>query len=69
MGVLHVAPGGDDEAYLNDYYVVPPTCGDYSCRDFYGDLGFIKDSQQVFPRLPSTCSKVFLWIHHLLLLP
>jgi len=41
--------GGDDEAYLNDYYVVPPTCGNYSCRDFYIDLGFIKDSQRVFP--------------------
>jgi len=43
-------PGGpDDKAYLNDYYVVPPTCGDYSCREFYIDLGFIRDSQYVFP--------------------
>ena len=43
-------PGGaDDKAYLSDYYVVPPTCGDYSCREFYIDLGFIRDSQYVFP--------------------
>lgn len=43
-------PGGADRyAYLNDFYVVPPTCGDYSCRDYYIDLGFIPDSQFVFP--------------------
>ncbi len=43
-------PGGaDDTAYLNDFYLVPPTCGDYSCRDYYIDLGFIPDSQFVFP--------------------
>ncbi len=43
-------PGGADEyAYLNDFYVVPPTCGDYECRDYYIDLGFIPDSQFEFP--------------------
>ena len=43
-------PGGaDDEAYATDYYVVPPTCGDYSCREFYVDLGFIPGSQRTFP--------------------
>lgn len=43
-------PGGpDDTAYLDDFYVVPPTCGNYECRDFYIDLGFIPDSQFVFP--------------------
>jgi hypothetical protein len=43
-------PGGaDDTAYLSDFYVVPPTCGDYECRDYYIDLGFIPDSQFVFP--------------------
>jgi len=29
--------------------VVPPTCGDYECRDYYIDLGFIPDSQFEFP--------------------
>jgi hypothetical protein len=43
-------PGGaDDTAYLDDFYVVPPTCGDYDCRDYYIDLGFIPDSQFEFP--------------------
>ncbi len=43
-------PGGADiYAYLNDFYVVPPTCGDYGCRDYYIDLGFIPDSQFQFP--------------------
>jgi hypothetical protein len=42
-------PGGADRyAYLNDFYVVP-TCGDYNCRDYYIDLGFIPDSQFEFP--------------------
>jgi Bacterial Ig domain len=43
-------PGGaDDTAYLSDFYVVPPTCGDYDCREYYIDLGFIPNSQYVFP--------------------
>lgn len=43
-------PGGaDDTAYLNDFYVVPPTCGDYDCRDYYIDLGFLPGSQYQFP--------------------
>ncbi len=43
-------PGGaDDTAYLDDFYLVPPTCGDYECRDYYIDLGFIPDLQFVFP--------------------
>ena len=43
-------PGGaDDTAYLDDFYVVPPTCGNYECRDYYIDLGFIPDSQFIFP--------------------
>jgi hypothetical protein len=29
--------------------VVPPTCGNYDCREYYIDLGFIPDSQFVFP--------------------
>lgn len=41
--------GGDDKLYLNDYYVVPPTCGNYSCRDFYINLGFIPGSSRTFP--------------------
>ena len=43
-------PGGaDDTAYLNDFYMVPPTCGNYDCREYYIDLGFIPDSQFKFP--------------------
>ncbi|MGC8873144.1 MAG: Ig-like domain-containing protein [Chloroflexia bacterium] len=43
-------PGGADRyAYVNDFYVVPPTCGNYTCRDFYVDLGFIPDSHFSFP--------------------
>lgn len=43
-------PGGaDDTAYLDDFYVVPPTCGDYECREYYIDLGFIPNSQFEFP--------------------
>jgi len=42
-------PGGaNDKVYLNDFYV-SPTCGDYHCREFYIDVGFIKDSQYAFP--------------------
>ena len=35
-------PGGaSDTAYVSDFYVVPPTCGNYDCREFYIDLGFV----------------------------
>jgi hypothetical protein len=44
-------PGGaDDTAYLDDFYLVPPTCGDYECRDYYIDLGFIPGAQFIFPQ-------------------
>ncbi len=43
-------PGGADYyLYLQDLYVVPPTCGNYECRQFYVDLGFIPNSQYEFP--------------------
>ena len=43
-------PGGSDRyAYPNDYYVAPPTCGNYSCREFYVDLGFTTAGERVFP--------------------
>ena len=43
-------PGdADDTAYLDDFYVVPPTCGDYGCRNYFIDLGLIPDSQFEFP--------------------
>ncbi len=43
-------PGGaSDTAYVNDYYVAPPTCGNYSCREFYIDLGFTTAGQRAFP--------------------
>jgi aminopeptidase S len=42
-------PGGaDDKVYLDDFYV-SPTCGDYHCREFYIDAGFIRDAQYAFP--------------------
>jgi len=42
-------PGGaNDKIYLNDFYV-SPTCGDYHCREFYIDLGFIRDARFAFP--------------------
>jgi aminopeptidase S len=42
-------PGGaNDKIYLDDFYV-PPTCGDYHCREFYINLGFVRDSRFVFP--------------------
>lgn len=45
-------PGGaSDTAYVNDYYVAPPTCGNYSCRDFYVDLGFTTSGQRTFTNL------------------
>jgi hypothetical protein len=47
---FNTLPGGaDDTAYLDDFYVVPPTCGDYDCRDYYIDLGFVPDAQYAFP--------------------
>ncbi len=43
-------PGGaSDTDYVTDYYVVPPTCGNYTCRDFYIDLGFTTSGQRTFP--------------------
>jgi hypothetical protein len=41
--------GGDRYAYVNDFFVVPPTCGDYDCNEFYVDLGFTKQGQRTFP--------------------
>jgi hypothetical protein len=41
--------GGDRYAYVSDFYVVPPTCGDYDCNEFYIDLGFTKEGQRAFP--------------------
>jgi hypothetical protein len=42
-------PGGaDDKRYLNDFYL-PPTCGDYHCREFYIDVGFLPDARFAFP--------------------
>ena len=43
-------PGGAiDTAYVNDFYVARSTCGNYSCRDFYIDLGFTTGGQRSFP--------------------
>jgi len=40
--------GGDRYAYVSQFFV-SPTCGNYTCRDFYIDLGFIPDSARTFP--------------------
>lgn len=46
-------PGGaDDYAFVSDFYVVPPTCGDYDCNEFYIDLGFTTFGQRPFPSVP-----------------
>lgn len=42
-------PGIDRSDYLFDFYAVPPTCGDYDCRNYYVDLGFIPESHFMFP--------------------
>ncbi len=50
---FHSFPGGsNDYTYVNDFYVYPPTCGNYSCRDFYIDLGFTTSGQRAFPTTP-----------------
>jgi len=50
---FHDLPGGaSDTAFVNDFFVYPPTCGNYSCRDFYIDLGFTTEGQRVFPSTP-----------------
>jgi hypothetical protein len=47
---FHDLPGGaSDTAFVSDFYVVPPTCGNYDCRDFYIDLGFTTAGQLAFP--------------------
>jgi subtilisin-like proprotein convertase family protein len=47
---FHTFPGGaNDFTFVNDFYVYPPTCGNYSCRDFYIDLGFTTTGQRAFP--------------------
>jgi hypothetical protein len=44
--------GGDRYAFVTDYFVVPPTCGDYGCNDFWIDLGFTTGGQRPFPADP-----------------
>ncbi len=46
--------GGDRYAYVTDYYVEPPTCGNYNCNDFWIDLGFIPGGQLEFPTSPGS---------------
>jgi len=50
---FHDLPGGaSDTAYVNDFFVPVSTCGNYTCRDFYIDLGFTTEGQRVFPSTP-----------------
>jgi len=50
---FHDLPGGSNiNTYVNEYFVAPPTCGNYTCRDFYINLGFIPGSRYQFPTAP-----------------
>ncbi len=50
---FHTFPGGaNDYTYVNDFFVYPPTCGNYTCRDFVIDLGFTTSGQRAFPTTP-----------------
>jgi len=43
-------PGGSSTTdYIHNFYVPSVTCGNYSCRDFYIDLGFTKSGGRAFP--------------------
>ncbi|MBN1981183.1 MAG: peptidoglycan DD-metalloendopeptidase family protein, partial [Chitinivibrionales bacterium] len=43
-------PGGsDNKALVNNFYLPSYTCGDYTCREFYIDLGFTPQGQRTFP--------------------
>ena len=47
---FHTFPGGsDDTLFVEDFFIAPPTCGDYDCRQFYIDLGFSVAGQRQFP--------------------
>jgi hypothetical protein len=47
---FHTFPGGsNDYTFVNDFFVYPPTKGNYSTRDFYIDLGFTTSGQRAFP--------------------
>ncbi len=49
--------GGDRYAYVSQFFV-SPTCGNYSCRDFYIDLGFVPGGARAFPTNGGTHSAV-----------
>jgi hypothetical protein len=34
---------------VDDFFIAPPTCGDYGCREFYIDLGFTLLGERRFP--------------------
>ncbi len=47
---FHTFPGGSDDTLLvDDFFIAPPTCGDYGCREFYIDLGFTLLGERRFP--------------------
>jgi hypothetical protein len=52
---FHTFPGGsNDYTFVNDFFVYPPTCGNYSCRSFYVDLGFTTSGERAFPSTPGS---------------
>jgi hypothetical protein len=52
---FHTFPGGsNDYTFVNDFFVYPPTKGDYNTRDFYVDLGFTTSGERAFPSTPGS---------------
>ncbi len=50
---FHSLPGGaSDTHYVNQYFLPGKTKGDYETRDFYIDLGFMKDGSNPLPTEP-----------------
>lgn len=43
-------PGGEsNEKYVNQFFIPSLTCGNYSCRKMFIDLGFNKEGKKIFP--------------------
>lgn len=49
---IHLPSGKNDTDYIDDFYM-PGTCGNYSCRKFYFNLNFTKESPRKTMNLPA----------------
>jgi hypothetical protein len=48
-------PGGADRnVFSTDFFVVPPSCGDYDCNEFYMNVGFTTSGPRQFPSASGT---------------